>query len=259
MAMGRDRDGDGEDTGPERPGPEQPGPERPGPEQPGPEQPGPEQPGPEQAGPAPTRETLQAAFTAVAVVVALALFVSACATGGTGARDEGPARADSAGSAVASFTPSASAVPDPVEAVRLVKADPAVSVDVKRDLKPCVSDDYPVDVSSGDLTGGPASDLVVNVLSCGDGVGVGSYVYREQGGRYENVFKAEEPPVYAEIDRGYLVVTKQVYEKNDQLSNPSSENVVSYLWTAGRFVKKFSTHTDYGTLGDGEESAAPGG
>lgn len=222
---------------------------------------GPQWPGPDRPGPAPARGTLQAAFTAVAVVVALALFASACATGGTGARDEGPAHADSVGgSAVSSsFAPSASAVPDPVEAVRLVKADPTVSVDVKRDLKPCVSDDYPVDVSSGDLTGGPARDIVVNVLSCGDMVGVGSYVYREQGGRYENVFKAEEPPVYAEIDRGYLVVTKQVYANDDQVSNPSSENVISYLWTEGRFVPKYSTHTDYGTLGDGDKSATPDG
>lgn len=218
-------------------------------------------------GPAPVRGTFQAAFTAVAVVVALALFASGCATGGTGARDEGPAHADSVGDAAVSSTlapspsasASASAVPDRTEAVRLVKADPTVSSEVKRELKPCVSDDYPVDVSYGDLTGGPAEDIVVNVLSCGDAVGVGSYVYRESGGEYRNVFKAEEPPVYAEIDRGYLVVTKQVYAKDDALSNPSSENVISYEWTSGRFVLKFRTRTDYGTLGSDEESAAPDG
>ena len=51
-------------------------------------------------------------------------------------------------------------------------------------------------------------------------MGVGSYVYREEGGRYENVFAAEEPPVYAEIDRGDLVVTKQVYEKGDPVVEP---------------------------------------
>lgn len=219
------------------------------------------------SGPAPVRGTFQAAFTAVAVIVALALFASGCATGGTGARDEGPAHADAVGEAAVSSTlapspspsASASAVPDRTEAVRLVKADPAVSAEVKRELKPCVSDDYPVDVSYGDLTGGPADDIVVNVLSCGDAVGVGSYVYRESEGEYRNVFKAEEPPVYAEIDRGYLVVTKQVYAKDDALSNPSSENVISYEWTSGRFVLKFRTRTDYGTLGSDEESAAPDG
>ncbi|MFJ8636147.1 hypothetical protein [Streptomyces sp. NPDC093568] len=195
----------------------------------------------------------------MAVFVALALCLSGCATGGTGARDEGPAHADMARSkAVSSASPSPSPVPDRTEAVRLVKADPAVSTEVKRELKPCVSDDYPIDVSYGDLTGAPSDDIVVNVLSCGDSVGVASYVYREQGGAYRNVFKSEEPPVYAEIDRGYLVVTKQVYAKDDALSNPSSEDVISYRWISDRFVRKYSTRTDYGSLGD-EETAAPEG
>jgi hypothetical protein len=206
------------------------------------------------------RGTLQAAFTAVAVLAALALFVSACATGGTGARDEGPAHTDSVADAAVPPTfspaPSASAVPDRLAAAKLVKADPAVSTEVKRELRPCVSDNYPVDVSYGNLTGGPSSDIVVNVLSCGDEVGVSSYVYREQSGRYQNVFKAEDPPVYAEIDRGYLVVTKQVYEKDDQLSNPSSENVITYAWTAKGFVQKDINRTEYGSLGE-DESASP--
>ncbi|BFO14140.1 hypothetical protein SHKM778_05280 [Streptomyces sp. KM77-8] len=80
-----------------------------------------------------------------------------------------------------------------MDAVRLVKADPAVSPEVKRALQPCVADEYPVDVSYGDLTRGAVDDLVVNVLTCGDMVGVGTYVYREQGGAYVNVFSAEEP------------------------------------------------------------------
>ncbi len=219
--------------------------------------------GPVRPGIDPARGTVQAAFTAVVVLAALALLVSACATGGTGARDEGPAHADSVARAAVSPslspspTPSASAVPDRMEAVRLVKADPAVSAEVKRELKPCVSDDYPVDVSYGELTGGPSTDIVVNVLSCGDAVGVGSYVYREQDGRYQNVFKAEEPPVYAEIDRGYLVVTKQVYEKDDPVSNPSSENVLTYVWASGRFVQKYDTRTDYSHLNGGDASPSP--
>ena len=43
-------------------------------------------------------------------------------------------------------------------------------------------------------------------------------MYREEDDGYRNVFLAEEPPVYAEIDRGDLVVTKQVYEKGDPVS-----------------------------------------
>ncbi|AQS72021.1 hypothetical protein B1H29_16460 [Streptomyces pactum] len=182
----------------------------------------------------------------MAVFVALGVSLSGCGAGGTGARDEGPAHADAVGGA-ASSSPAASPskVPDRVDPVRLVKADPRVSAEVKRELKPCVADEYPVDVSYGELTGGSADDVVVNVLTCGDAVGVGSYVYREEDGAYQNVFKAEEPPVYAEIDRGDLVVTKQVYEKGDPVSSPSGENVITYRWASGRFTEEFRTHNDY--------------
>lgn len=101
-----------------------------------------------------------------------------------------------------SASAAASKAPQRVDAVKLVQDDPEVSPAVKSALKPCVADEYPVDVSYGNLTGGSANDVVVNVMTCADAVGVGSYVYREKDGRYENVFKAEEPPVYAEIDRG---------------------------------------------------------
>ncbi|MFJ8112741.1 hypothetical protein [Streptomyces sp. NPDC096132] len=215
-------------------------------------------PTPAQAGPTPARGTFQAAITAVTVLAALALFVSACATGGTGTRDEGPAHADGVGGGT-TVSPSVapSGTPSQTDAIQLVMNDPAVSAEVKSELKPCVGDEYPVDVSYGDLTGGPTTDIVVNVLTCGDAVGVGSYVYREQDDRYENVFKAEEPPVYAEIDRGDLVVTKQVYAKGDSVSDPSGENVITYRWTtADRFIKQFSIHNDYSSVG-GDVTAVP--
>ncbi|WP_461086655.1 hypothetical protein [Streptomyces deserti] len=196
-------------------------------------------------------------ITATAVFAALTLFTSACATGGTGARDEGPAHADSVAGATASPSAAPSKTPDRVNAVKLVMADPKVSKQVKRELKPCVADEYPVDVSYGNLTGGSADDVVVNVLTCGDAVGVGSYVYREQDGAYKNVFKAEEPPVYAEIDRGDLVVTKQVYEKGDPVSSPSGENVITYRWTSGRFTEEYRIHNDYGKVVGDEASPVP--
>ncbi|MFI8947380.1 hypothetical protein ACIGO6_12770 [Streptomyces sp. NPDC053750] len=193
-----------------------------------------------------TRKSVQATSTAVAVFVALGVSLSGCGAGGTGARDEGPAHADAVGGAASSSpVASPSKVPDRVDAVRLVKADPKVSAEVKRELKPCVADEYPVDVSYGELTGGTAEDVVVNVLTCSDGVGVGSYVYREKGGAYQNVFKAEEPPVYAEIDRGDLVVSKQVYEKGDPVSSPSGTNVITYRWSSDRFTEAYRTHNDY--------------
>lgn len=106
-------------------------------------------------------------------------------------------------------------------------------------------------------TGGTAEDVVVNVLTCGDGVGVGSYVYREQNGSYENVFQAEEPPVYAQIDRGDLVVSKQVYEKGDPVSNPSGENVITYRWNGSRFAQEYFWHNDYGTVVEDTPSPVP--
>ncbi|GAA2289492.1 hypothetical protein GCM10010415_71150 [Streptomyces atrovirens] len=204
------------------------------------------------------RTTTRAATTATAVLAAVVLFVTGCGTGGTGARDEGPAHADPVASApAAAASPDPSRAPDRVNAVRLVKADPKVSAEVKRELRPCVADQYPVDVSYGNLTRGAVDDVVVNVLTCGDAVGVGTYVYREQGGAYVNVFSAEAPPVYAEIDRGDLVVTKQVYDRGDPVSSPSGVNVITYRWDSGRFTEKYRTHNDYGQVAGAEPSPAP--
>ena len=217
------------------------------------------EPGPTRPDLAPVRGIFQAASTAVAVLAALALFVSACATGGTGTRDEGPAHAVAGVDASPSVMPSALASPrlDRKGAVALLKSDPKVSEAVKRDLEPCVADQYPVDLFYGDLTGGSADDVVVNVVTCADLVGVGSYVYREEGGSYQNVFQTEEPPVYAEIDRGDLVVTKQVYEKGDPVSDPSGENVITYRWASGRFAAVYRTHSDYSDVGGTDPTTAP--
>lgn len=145
-----------------------------------------------------------------------------------------------------------------MDAVKLVKDDPEVSESVKSALtKPCVADEYPVDVSYGDLTGGTTDDVVVNVMTCGDAVGIGSYVYREESGRYENVFKTEEPPVYAEIDRGDLVITQQLYKKGDPVEYPSSEEVITYGWTATRFTERSRTHNDYSNAVGGVDTPAP--
>ncbi|MEV1026911.1 hypothetical protein [Streptomyces sp. NPDC050264] len=203
---------------------------------------------------------LRAGSSAIAGLAAVGIFLgalAACSAGGTGARDEGPARTDPVGSteAASSAAPSPSKSPKSVDAVRLVKADPKVSTDIKRDLKPCVANEYPVDVSYGNLTGGASNDVVVNVMTCGDAVGIGTYVYRDEGGKYQNVFQAEEPPVYAEIDRGDLVVTKQVYEKGDSVASPSGEEILTYRWSGGRFAQKSRTHNDYSHAVDGASPA----
>ncbi|MFF7393084.1 hypothetical protein ACFZAE_32170 [Streptomyces scabiei] len=216
------------------------------------------------AGPRPgVRQATKAVITAVAVLAALALSVSACGTGGTGARDEGPADSDSLATGAA--TPSASGSADAEddhpsvdEVVRMVRADPEVSKAVKSDLRPCVADEYPVDVTYGDLTGASSDDLVVNVMTCADAVGVASYVYRaERKGTYRSVFRSEQPPVYAEIDRGDLLVTRQLYENGDPSSYPSSEEVATYRWIKDDFVQRSNTRTEYSSAVGGTESATP--
>ncbi|MFB7503224.1 hypothetical protein [Streptomyces broussonetiae] len=193
-------------------------------------------------------------ITAGAVLAALALLVAACGTGGTGARDEGPAHASAVAGAVASPSASAPGVYKKVDAVTLIKQDPQVSTTVKNELKPCSGEEYPVDVTYGRLTGSTRDDVVVNVLTCADAVGIGSYVYRDEGGTYKNVFKTEESPVYAEIDQGLLTVTKQVYKKGDPISSPSGEDVITYDWSGGRFVGRPPVHTDYGKTGTGGDA-----
>ncbi|AOR37173.1 hypothetical protein BFF78_18935 [Streptomyces fodineus] len=184
-----------------------------------------------------------------AALAALALFVAACGTGGTGARDEGPAHASAVAGKVASPSPSPPGHYKRVDAVSLIKQDPVVSGTVKRDLKPCSGENYPVDASYGDLTHGSVNDIVVNVTTCGDLVGLATYVYRDVGGTYKNVFKAEDSPVYSEIDGTDLTVTKQVYDTDDTVSNPSRETVITYRWKAGRFTVLNSHDTYYSRAG----------
>ncbi|MFJ2934878.1 hypothetical protein ACIO8G_19160 [Streptomyces sp. NPDC087219] len=203
------------------------------------------------------RRTAKAAsITATAGLVAVGLSMAACSTGGTGSRDEGAAATRDV--AAAAPTPSPSADGDlrsaeRVDPIELLKSDPKIEERFKTDLKPCVADAYPVDASYGNLTNAPAPDVVVNVMTCGDAVGIGTYVYRRQSDKYENVFMAEDAAVYATIDRGELVVTKQVYAKGDPVAYPSGEDVITYRWSGNRFTQHDWVHNDYSrAVGDGE-------
>ncbi|MEV6053414.1 hypothetical protein [Streptomyces sp. NPDC052107] len=207
------------------------------------------------AGPDGVRGSSQAVIAVGAALAVIALFVAACGTGGTGTRDEGPAHASAVAGAVASPSPNPTSRYRRVDAVSLLKKDPAVSPAVKRELKPCSGDGYPVEVTYGDLTGGSVNDVLVNVWVCGDWVGVGTYVYRDVGGTYKNVFKEEDSPVVSEIDGTDLTVTKQVYDTDDQVSNPSRETVITYRWKAGRFTERYRHDTYYSRTGG--DAAAP--
>ncbi len=202
---------------------------------------------------------MAASGTAIAGLAAVGLFTVACSSGGTGVQDEGPAHAD----AVAKSTPSpavtesgAAQATETVDAVELIKNDPKVSERVKADLKPCGRDAYPVDTSYGNLTGGTTPDVVVNVMTCGDAVGLGTYVYRASGDDYENVFAAEEPAVYSAIDRGDLVVTKQVYAEKDPVAQPSGEEVTTWHWTSGKFTQLYWVRNEFSrAVGEGDTVA----
>lgn len=184
----------------------------------------------------------------MAGLAAFALFGVSCSAGGTGTRDEGPAGTQTVARVTPSLaSPSTTAQPARrVNAVALLKRDSKVSAQVRGDLRPCSGDEYPVDTSYGSLTDGPAADVVVNVLTCGDSVGLGTYVYRpREDGSYENVFAAEMPAVYGTIDRGDLVVTTQVYESKDSVAYPSGEEVITYHWADDRFSERDRVHNDF--------------
>ncbi|MFE0702942.1 hypothetical protein [Streptomyces sp. NPDC058872] len=212
-------------------------------------------------GPRPPR-TARAAGAATAGLVAVGLSLAACSSGGTGSRDEGAARTDEVVAAApvpSASDPSGPQAAERVDPIALLKADPKIDAGLKDDLKPCVADAYPVDASYGNLTGASDPDVVVNVMTCGDAVGIGTYVYRKQSDRYENVFTAEEAAVYATIDRGDLVVTRQVYAKGDPVAYPSGEDVITYRWSGNAFTQHDWVHNDYSrAVGDGPEPAPSG-
>ncbi|MEU8622466.1 hypothetical protein [Streptomyces sp. NPDC048623] len=205
---------------------------------------------------------------AVAGLAAFGLLVAGCSTGGTGSRDEGAARPDQVASTVpATPSPSVPGGEDTparaakrVDPIALIKNDPKVGARLKADLKPCTADAYPVDTSYGNLTNSASPDVVVNVMTCGDAVGLGTFVYREENNAYTNVFVAEDAAVYGTIDRGDLIVTKQVYAKGDPVAYPSGEDVITYRWSGNRFTQHDWVHNEYSkAVGDGiaDGAAAP--
>jgi hypothetical protein len=182
-----------------------------------------------------------------AAALAPLVLVTGCAEGG-GVRIEGTAPT----SAVAEASPEpAISEPPKVDPVALLTKDPKVGSDVKQDLKPCGGHEYPVNTSYGYLTGESAADVVINISTCGDGIGLGSYVYRMENGRYVDVFGDEQPPVYIVIDKGDIELYHEVYSGDDKVCCPSGEDVITYHWTGDRFAETSRTHNDYGKKANG--------
>ena len=195
----------------------------------------------------------------MAGLAVVGLLAAGCTAPGTGTRDEGAAVPGPVQHGAHNPTPDASAPGDPVNVVKLLKQDPKVSRRIKDSLKPCSRNVYAIDTSYGDLTEGSTADIVVNVMACGNGIGMGTYVYRVENKKYKDVFDDEGFAVYGTIDRGDLVVTQQVYTKNDPaMSYPSGEDQLTYVWSDGAFVKRYQVHNDYSRAVGNESLGAVG-
>jgi hypothetical protein len=135
-----------------------------------------------------------------------------------------------------------------LDVVALLKNDPEVSGDIKRALEPCREDGpHPIDASFGSITGGNSPDIVVNVHACVDGIGIGSYVYKQRDdGAYVNVFTVEKPPAWARITHGDLEVVQQTYADGDPVCCPSHQTITTYRWKDGAFRQAAKTGKAHG-------------
>ncbi|MBW1604277.1 LppP/LprE family lipoprotein [Streptomyces sp. JJ66] len=161
------------------------------------------------------------------------------------AEPEAPRSADPSATVAAPVSPPGA--DEEVEVVSLLKGDPAVGREVKEGLSPCVADAWPIDIAYGQLTGeDAAADLVVNVSTCADGHGLGSYVYQQQApGEWRNVFAHEGTASYAEIADDALTLHQPIYLPGDALCCPSGEDVVTYRWRDGGFHELDRVYQEY--------------
>lgn len=191
---------------------------------------------------------------ATAGVAAVGFLLAGCNPGGEGVRSEGAASHTPLPRGTVSSAPSPSSAADfkKVDAVQLMKDDPKVGADVKKSLyKPCAADEYPVEVTYASLTGGKVPDVIVNVMTCADSVGIGSYVYRRHSGTksgYDNVYANEQPSVAAGVNKGELEISQQTYDTGDKVCCPSGEDVLTYRWEDGRFTEYARSHKDYSKI-----------
>ncbi|WP_405585730.1 hypothetical protein [Streptomyces sp. NBC_01190] len=179
------------------------------------------------------------------------VMVSGCAASATGVRREGPAPKVTLKTSPAAAPAIAS---DPAALAGMVRRDAGVSAGVRKDLAPCPGSDYPMETDAGELTAGDGPDLVVNITTCGEGLGIAAYVYRMTAGKYRRVFADERAPVYGSVTDGRLVVIHEVYRDDDTdtyptdggLAYPTGEESTTYVWRTDHFVQSARSFTDFG-------------
>ncbi|CAG7615140.1 putative Lipoprotein CseA [Actinacidiphila bryophytorum] len=181
---------------------------------------------------------------AMGALTCACVVATGCGATETGARKEGPAPSASVRRSSTAAAPAIAR--DPRALATMVRRDSSVSQGVREDLTPCAGDDYPMATDTGDLTEGDGPDLVVNVTTCGDGLGVAAYVYRMVNGKYQNVFADERPPVYGSVEDGQLQIIHEVYKVDDPVSYPTGQESVLYAWRDGRFVQVSRSYADFG-------------
>ncbi len=178
---------------------------------------------------------LRPGTAAMGALTCACVVVTGCGTTGTGVRREGPAPSPTVKRPSTAMAPAIAR--DPQALATMVRRDSSVSQDVREDLTPCAGNTYPMATDTGDLTEGDGPDLVVNVTTCGDGLGVAAYVYRMVNGKYQNVFADERPPVYGSVEDGQLQIIHEVYKVDDPVTFPTGQESVLYAWRGGRFVQ----------------------
>lgn len=187
---------------------------------------------------------LRPAMSAACALTCACVAVSGCDADGTGARGEGPAPSATAASTSIGVTPAIAR--NPRAMAIMISSDTSVSAQVRKNLAPCGDDHYPVVTATGYLTASDGPDLVVNVTECQGGIGLGAYVYRLVGGKYQNVFTDERPPVYGNVVSGKLQIVHDVYSADDPDWLPTGEESAVYSWHTSGFVETAHVFTDYG-------------
>ncbi|MCT2583700.1 hypothetical protein [Actinophytocola gossypii] len=143
--------------------------------------------------------------------------------------------------------PLPSGTPESVDAVAVLRADPAVPEKIKSLLVPCEGGSYPVVDRYADLTRDGVVELVATVLPCHwgqvpmpsetSGIGLAGYVYDLSADPPTRLL-ALENGVELLVDRGNrLVATASRYLAEDELCCPTDQRITFYTWNGTGFVE----------------------